>query len=151
MRWHLFGGPAVLTDLYILRRTKLHPQKQRSKYICKPEAVVEAGNHFVWELIPGRGSLNVPVDAAILHHYRVWKCINCLKHQTASSYFLVEFYHSQGSNIAIMPFTHYPVPFYTRSANSEAMIASKPHRPSTGRPIDSGRSWSIASSCNTTS
>lgn len=53
------------------RRAKLHPQKQRSKYICKPEAVVEAGNHFVWEFCPGKGSLNVPSDAAILHHYRV--------------------------------------------------------------------------------
>lgn len=55
----------------ISRRAKLHPQKQRSKYICKPEAVVEAGNHFVWEFVPGKGSLNVPADAAILHHYRV--------------------------------------------------------------------------------
>lgn len=53
------------------RRSKLHPQKQRSKYICKPEAVIEAGNHFVWEFCPGRGSLNVPADSAILHHYRV--------------------------------------------------------------------------------
>lgn len=53
------------------RRAKLHPQKQRSKYICKPDAVVEAGNHFVWEFITGRGSLNVPPDAGILHHYRV--------------------------------------------------------------------------------
>lgn len=53
------------------RRAKLHPQKQRSKYICKPEAVVEAGNHFVWEFVTGRGSLNVPADAGILHHYRV--------------------------------------------------------------------------------
>ncbi|XP_026673154.1 uncharacterized protein LOC108629486 isoform X2 [Ceratina calcarata] len=53
------------------RRTKLHPHKQRSKYVCKPLDVVEAGNHFVWEFIPGHGVLNVPSDAAILHHYRV--------------------------------------------------------------------------------
>lgn len=53
------------------RRAKLHPQKQRSKYIAKPDAVVEAGNHFVWEFVTGRGSLNVPADAGILHHYRV--------------------------------------------------------------------------------
>lgn len=51
----------------IHRRQKLHPQKQRSKYICKPEAVIEAGNHFVWEFCPGRGSLNVPSNSAILH------------------------------------------------------------------------------------
>lgn len=53
------------------RRAKLHPHKQRSKYICRPEFIVEAGNHFVWEFIPGHGTLNVPADAAILHHYRV--------------------------------------------------------------------------------
>ncbi|XP_058059014.1 uncharacterized protein LOC131209879 [Anopheles bellator] len=71
------GGPqanlrsALTTQRKTRRRSKLHPQKQRSKYICKPEAVIEAGNHFVWEFCPGRGSLNVPADAAILHHYRV--------------------------------------------------------------------------------
>lgn len=53
------------------RRSKLHPHKQRSKYVCKPREVVEAGNHFVWEFIPGHGTVNVPSDAAILHHYRV--------------------------------------------------------------------------------
>lgn len=62
---------ALTTQRKTRRRSKLHPQKQRSKYICKPEAVIEAGNHFVWEFCPGRGSLNVPADAAILHHYRV--------------------------------------------------------------------------------
>lgn len=53
------------------RRTKLHPHKQRSKYVCKPRTVFEAGNHFVWEFVPGHGTVNVPQDAAILHHYRV--------------------------------------------------------------------------------
>ncbi|XP_019880952.1 beta-1,4-galactosyltransferase galt-1 isoform X1 [Aethina tumida] len=53
------------------RKTKLHPHKQRSKYICRPELVVEAGNHFIWEFVPGHGTLNVPSDAAILHHYRI--------------------------------------------------------------------------------
>lgn len=53
------------------RKTKLHPHKQRSKYICRPEMTVEAGNHFVWEFIPGHGTLNVPADTAILHHYRI--------------------------------------------------------------------------------
>uniref|UniRef100_A0A0K8SU52 Glycosyltransferase family 92 protein n=1 Tax=Lygus hesperus TaxID=30085 RepID=A0A0K8SU52_LYGHE len=53
------------------RRAKLHPHKQRSKYICRPEFVIEAGNHFVWEFVPGHGTLNVPADAGILNHYRV--------------------------------------------------------------------------------
>lgn len=29
------------------------------------------GNHFIWEFIPGHGTLNVPAESAILHHYRV--------------------------------------------------------------------------------
>ncbi|XP_055848872.1 uncharacterized protein LOC129913918 [Episyrphus balteatus] len=62
---------ALVTQRKTRRRSKLHPQKQRSKYICRPETVVEAGNHFVWEFSPGKGSLNVPPDAGILHHYRV--------------------------------------------------------------------------------
>lgn len=49
----------------------MHPHKQRSKYICKPEAVVETGNHFIWEFIGGKGTANVPPDRGILHHYRV--------------------------------------------------------------------------------
>ncbi|KAH8351976.1 hypothetical protein KR084_000971 [Drosophila pseudotakahashii] len=62
---------SLVTQRKTRRRYKLHPQKQRSKYICKPEAVVEAGNHFVWEFAPGKGSLNVPPKEAILQHYRV--------------------------------------------------------------------------------
>ncbi|XP_066140075.1 beta-1,4-galactosyltransferase galt-1 [Euwallacea fornicatus] len=69
-----FDDP-ISSDLVTLkktrRKTKLHPHKQRSKYICRPELVIEAGNHFVWEFIPGHGTLNVPADAAILHHYRI--------------------------------------------------------------------------------
>ncbi|XP_054284121.1 uncharacterized protein LOC129001015 [Macrosteles quadrilineatus] len=71
------GGPrnALETQLMTLhktrRRAKLHPHKQRSKYICRPERVIEVGNHFVWEFIPGHGTVNVPGDAAIMHHYRV--------------------------------------------------------------------------------
>lgn len=30
-----------------------------------------SGNHFVWEFLPGRGTLNVPSEVAFLHHYRV--------------------------------------------------------------------------------
>ncbi|XP_017154957.1 uncharacterized protein LOC108163935 isoform X2 [Drosophila miranda] len=62
---------SLVTQRKTRRRYKLHPQKQRSKYICKPEAVVEAGNHFVWEFGPGKVSLNVPPKEAILQHYRV--------------------------------------------------------------------------------
>ncbi|CAG7833525.1 unnamed protein product [Allacma fusca] len=53
------------------RRARLHPHKQRSKYICDPEKVVEAGNHFVWEMATGYYTLSVPPHLAALHHYRV--------------------------------------------------------------------------------
>jgi len=52
------------------RRHKLHPPKQRSKYICLPSEVKEAGNHFVWEFYRGK-TLNVPASYGLLHHYRV--------------------------------------------------------------------------------
>ncbi|KAK9883000.1 hypothetical protein WA026_001212 [Henosepilachna vigintioctopunctata] len=64
-------SPNLVTLRKTRRRSKLHPHKQRSKYICRPELVVEAGNHFVWEFLPGHGTTNSPPDAAILHHYRV--------------------------------------------------------------------------------
>jgi hypothetical protein len=43
---------------------------QRSKYICVPRNVREAGNHFIWEFVDGF-SLNVPTSVGFLHHYRV--------------------------------------------------------------------------------
>ncbi|XP_031355186.1 uncharacterized protein LOC116179532 [Photinus pyralis] len=73
--WVYNSNDPIAINLVTLKKTrrksKLHPHKQRSKYICKPEFVVEAGNHFVWEFIPGHGTYNVPADAAILHHYRI--------------------------------------------------------------------------------
>ena len=52
------------------RRQKLHPPKQRSKYICVPSSVKEAGNHFIWEFQRGK-TLNVPPSYGFLHHYRL--------------------------------------------------------------------------------
>ncbi|KAG8242983.1 hypothetical protein J6590_054032 [Homalodisca vitripennis] len=73
------------TNMVTLRKTRrkvqLNPHRQRSKYICRPELVIEAGNHFVWELVPGYNTLNVPPHMAIMHHYRLCEsggnnCIN---------------------------------------------------------------------------
>lgn len=36
-----------------------------------PQLFFPAGNHFVWEFLPGKGTLNVPNEVAFLHHYRV--------------------------------------------------------------------------------
>ena len=52
------------------RKSKFNPQKQRSKYICVPRNVKEAGNHFIWEFFRG-SNLNVPTKFGYLHHYRV--------------------------------------------------------------------------------
>ena len=62
------------------RKTKFNPQKQRSKYICIPRQVKEAGNHFIWEFQQGN-NLNVPTNVGLLHHYRVCEfggddCVN---------------------------------------------------------------------------
>lgn len=48
---------ALKQSMMVLRKTrrklKLHPHKQRSKLILRPETVLEVGNHFVWEFMPG--------------------------------------------------------------------------------------------------
>lgn len=66
--------PEEKTGLRVLRKTrkksKFNPQKQRSKYICVPQNVKEAGNHFIWEFHRG-SNLNVPTKFGFLHHYRV--------------------------------------------------------------------------------
>ncbi|XP_076057297.1 uncharacterized protein LOC143034837 [Oratosquilla oratoria] len=75
LQWPDDPSSASLPPLVTLRKTRrrqrFHPHKQRSKYIAVTPYVVEAGNHFVWEFLPGRGTLNVPNEVAFLHHYRV--------------------------------------------------------------------------------
>ncbi|GAB6031050.1 hypothetical protein CHUAL_007864 [Chamberlinius hualienensis] len=68
------------------RRAKLHPHKQRSKCIIVPSYVVEMGNHFVWEFIVGKGSINVPPEIAFLHHYRICEFggNDCVKTQSVT-------------------------------------------------------------------
>lgn len=109
LSWCLFF--IIQRLFHFRRRAKLHPQKQRSKYICKPDAVVEAGNHFVWEFITGRGSLNVPADAGILHHYRVCMPLWIISHPFNFNFQLKYF-----------------IIFFSRYANSAVMIVWKHHR-----------------------
>ncbi|XP_047472002.1 uncharacterized protein LOC125027158 isoform X1 [Penaeus chinensis] len=75
LQWPDDPNSASLPPLVTLRKTRrrqrFHPHKQRSKYIAVQPFVVEAGNHFVWEFLPGKGTLNVPNEVAFLHHYRV--------------------------------------------------------------------------------
>ncbi|CAG9584447.1 unnamed protein product [Danaus chrysippus] len=65
-------APAPLVTSRKTRRWAApHALKNRSKYAIKPRDAVELGNHFVWELAPGAGSVGVPTERALLHHYRV--------------------------------------------------------------------------------
>ena len=57
----------VLTK--IRRRKKLNPHGERSKYICLPQHLKEAGTHIVYEYLKGY-NINVPQDVALSHHYR---------------------------------------------------------------------------------
>lgn len=64
-----------------LRKSHLHAHRQRSKCILEPESVVEVGNHFVWEFLAGKTTVNVASSVAFLHHYRVCEfggndCVN---------------------------------------------------------------------------
>lgn len=53
------------------RRGVIQPHGIRSKYICDPRRVVEAGNHYIWEFLYNTDqSAIVSTDAALLHHYR---------------------------------------------------------------------------------
>ncbi|OWR48650.1 hypothetical protein KGM_203624 [Danaus plexippus plexippus] len=65
-------APAPLVTSRKTRRWAApHALKNRSKYAIRPRDAVELGNHFVWELAPGAGSVGVPTERALLHHYRV--------------------------------------------------------------------------------
>lgn len=61
----------LVTQVKTQRKSKLNPQGERSKYICRPERIVEVGNHFIWEYVRGNYVFNVDSGTAMLHHYRV--------------------------------------------------------------------------------
>ena len=51
------------------RRRKFNPHGERSKYICIPRQVKEAGTHLIYEYLVG-SALNVPTNIGFSHHYR---------------------------------------------------------------------------------
>ena len=75
------------------RRKKLNPHGERSKYICIPRHVKEAGTHIVYEYLNGH-NINVPEDIGLSHHYRrcesnkvgMGDCINDLTVVDKSAY-----------------------------------------------------------------
>lgn len=82
----LFGEealvPYLLTAYKTRRLTTPHKPGQRSKYIVRPERVVEVGNHVVWEHVGAKKVKNVPTDLGLSHHYRICEFggFDCLKH-----------------------------------------------------------------------
>ena len=66
---HLNGHKIPLVLSKTRRRKKLNPHGERSKYICIPRNVKEAGTHIVYEYLKGQ-NLNVPEDVGLSHHYR---------------------------------------------------------------------------------
>jgi len=76
LQWPDDRGAASNTHLMTLKKTRrnkdLHKANTRSKYICKPEEVVEVGNHFVWETRTSQvKQLILGQEEGFLHHYRI--------------------------------------------------------------------------------
>ncbi|XP_050697341.1 beta-1,4-galactosyltransferase galt-1-like isoform X3 [Eriocheir sinensis] len=77
------GEPYLLTAFKTRRMDTPHKSGIRSKYIVRPERVVELGNHHVWEYVDGKKMIKrVPPDDALSHHYRICEYggYECLKH-----------------------------------------------------------------------
>ena len=64
-------APPQLVTLHKTRRlARLHRHGSRSKYIVKPENVVECGNHNIWLYRLGKRQLKVNETLGLSHHYR---------------------------------------------------------------------------------
>ncbi|KAK3874532.1 hypothetical protein Pcinc_020550 [Petrolisthes cinctipes] len=73
--------PYLVTAYKTRRQTKLFNHGKRSKYLSRPEMVVEVGNHHVWQTIGPALEINVDEEFGLSHHYRVcelggFNCIN---------------------------------------------------------------------------
>ncbi|KAL1442631.1 hypothetical protein MTO96_030692 [Rhipicephalus appendiculatus] len=65
--------PYLLTQFKTRRSRKVFRVGSRSKYIVRPVAAVEVGNHVVWRYLGGRhqATQRVSPEDALLHHYRI--------------------------------------------------------------------------------
>lgn len=65
--------PYLLTQFKTRRSRKVFRVGSRSKYIVRPVAAVEVGNHVVWRYLGGRhqATQRVAPEDALLHHYRI--------------------------------------------------------------------------------
>ena len=66
-------GGQLSTRLRVLRHTrrksKFNSLGDRSKYICVPQKIKEAGQHYIWEYQKGI-PMHVATNIGFLHHYR---------------------------------------------------------------------------------
>lgn len=65
----------LLTISKTIRNVHLNPHNKRSKYVCKPELVVELGNHFVWQYMPDVAVEYVKPSVALNQHYRICESV----------------------------------------------------------------------------
>ncbi|XP_076042153.1 uncharacterized protein LOC143026046 [Oratosquilla oratoria] len=63
--------PYLQTLFKTRRLVKPHKPGTRSKYIVRPEGVLEVGNHMVWGHIGPKRVKNVPQPLGLSHHYRI--------------------------------------------------------------------------------
>ncbi|CAL4111502.1 unnamed protein product, partial [Meganyctiphanes norvegica] len=73
--------PYLLTAYKTTRLNKPHKHGTRSKYIVRPERVLECGNHVVWEHVGSKKVKNIPDSIGLSHHYRICEFggFDCLK------------------------------------------------------------------------
>lgn len=86
----------LITQVKTQRKKKLNPHRQRSKYICRPETVIEVGNHFIWQYRSEYSVYNVEPEIAMLHHYRV------RLHSSLYCIYLVFFYSYNNSLLLLI-------------------------------------------------
>ena len=60
----------LLTQYKTTRLQRIHRHGSRSKYVVKPENVVECGNHNIWLYRLGKRQLKVNETLGLSHHYR---------------------------------------------------------------------------------
>ena len=61
----------LVTMYKTTRLVKVHHHGSRSKYVVKPENVIECGNHNIWLYKSGKKQLRVNASVALSHHYRI--------------------------------------------------------------------------------
>ena len=65
-------GKKIVTNA--TRLEKIHRHGSRSKYIVKPENVLECGNHNIWLYRMGKRQIRVNETLGLSHHYRQGNC-----------------------------------------------------------------------------